>query len=170
MGYESSVCAARRLRRLSDATRDAVLRTELLSVIAASSERVRPASPARPLGTSATGTAAMQTQPHDAVVASYASVLGERPATVASPPSLADVSFESVATPRLPVEHLVNSIACGDVVRELLASLTEQARAIALVREAHALGAATMPPEVAAALAAAADALPATLRGSMLAI
>jgi hypothetical protein len=67
----------------------------------------------------------------------------------------------------MPVDHLVAGMAYGDVVRDLIASLTEHARAIALVREAHALGAASLPPEVAAALATAAHALPAALRGSL---
>jgi hypothetical protein len=170
MGYESSAFATRRLRRFTDATRDVTLRAELLELIAtppdglATSARHSPAVRQAPR---APGTTAMHTPPVVATAsAQYASWTGELLAAdaLACTPS---IPYESVDVPQLPVDHLVAGLAYGDVVRDLIASLAEHARVIALVREAHELGAASLPPEVAAALATAAHALPAALRGSL---
>jgi hypothetical protein len=165
MGFESPSCAARRLRRYTDATRDTALRAELLALLET------PASPttipATPTATSFSDTAPMHTPPLADRVSSYVPWTIERTESeLAIPASPADVAL----APRLPVEHLERALGCGDVMRELMACLATQARAIALVREAHALGAISMPPEVAAALAAATSAIPAVMRGGSLPI
>ncbi|HYD51215.1 MAG TPA: hypothetical protein VEA99_01260 [Gemmatimonadaceae bacterium] len=85
-------------------------------------------------------------------------------------PSIPRADVDIAIAPRMPVEHLERAPADRDVLRELMSCLAAQARAIALVREAHSLGAASMPPEVAAALAAATSAIPAMLRGGSLPI
>ena len=165
MGYESTTCAARRLRRYTDATRDMTLRTELLALLET------PASPTTmplaegPTASSAPGTASMHTPPLANSVSSYVPWTGER---LVGEPGIASSPVDVALAPRLPVEHLERAMGCGDVMRELMACLATQARAIALVREAHALGAVSMPPEVAAALAAATSAIPAVMRGGSL--
>lgn len=69
-------------------------------------------------------------------------------------------AIESAASLRFPVQQLYAELATAATVRALMAALAEQSRAIALVREARALGAATLPPEVAAALERAAAVMP----------
>jgi len=169
MGYESSACAARRLRLFADATRDTALRAELLALLetpidpTAITDGTPACTPSVPLAsrTTAMHTPALASAPssgptlNERVVSEASSSVGER---------LADVPLSS----RLPVEHLERAIAGGELVRELMACIATQARAIALVREAHAIGAISMPTEVAATLAAAAATLPAVLRGGSL--
>ena len=165
MGYESTACAARRLRRITDATRDMTLRSELLALLET------PASPTttpladRPTATSVTGTASMHTPPLANSVSSYMPWTGER---IVGEPGVTSSPVDVALAPRLPVEHLERGMGCSDVMRDLMACLATQARAIALVREAHALGAVSMPSEVAAALAAAAGAIPTVMRGGSL--
>ena len=165
MGYESTACDARRLRRYTDATRDTMLRTELLALLET------PASPTTtplaegPLASSVPGTASMHTPPLANSASSYVPRTGER---IAGEPGIVAWPADIALAPRLPVEHLERAIGCGDVMRELMACLATQARAIALVREAHALGAVSMPPEVATALAAATSAIPTVMRGGSL--
>lgn len=169
MGYESSACTARRLRHFADATRDPALRAELLALLetpidpTATTDGTSAFTPSVPLASSTTAmhipslasALSSSTSASERVVSEVGSHFGER---------LADVPLSS----RLPVEHLERAIVGGDLVRDLMACIATQARAIALVREAHAIGAISMPTEVAATLAAATTALPAVLRGGSL--
>ena len=166
MGFESSASATHRLRRITDATRDVMLRDELLALIAPPADHPsHPLASARPSATSASGTISMHT-PLSAASASLASWTGEL--TSADPGTTSTATYDAALAPQFPVDHLVTGLAYPDIVRALVASLAEHARVVSLVREAHALGAVTMPPEVAVALSVAANSIPAALRGGAL--
>lgn len=163
MGFESRASALRRHRFLAASARDAWLREELARCVAGTDVPGDPAGHAvatDPLDShelSAPGLAHMQTPAAPRHVdASFTPWADAAPSESRPAPGmtlgLAAPVVDQGGGLRFPVQQLCAELATAATVRALLAALAEQSRAIALVREAHALGAATLPPEVAATL------------------
>lgn len=170
MGYEPRTSALRRFRHLVAFARDAMLREELARCAARDDataadedcctggphdlhdlhdlhDRHEHLAPASPMQTPAAA------RLHDVSFTPWVGATAEETSAAAEGVLGAlTPSVEPAAGARFPVEHLYAALATPSVVQSLLSVLAEQSRAIALVREAHALGAATLPPEVAVVL------------------
>lgn len=175
MGYEPSPSAARRLHRVALTTRDAALRSELRSALV-----IRPSfvsnslAATEMLSTSAASSATDSPRPASATPLTWTPAdAGHENNGIVELCTFAPVvpnadlgSVDAVLEPRFPTDAVLKPLATPELVRSLLDALGEQARALALVREAHALGAAVLPAEVLAVVAAAAAVIPTALQGT----
>jgi hypothetical protein len=174
MGYEPSPSAARRLHRVALTTRDAALRSELRSALVirpsfvsnslAANEMLSTSAASSATDSRPASTSPLTWTPADAGHESNGIV--ELCTFTPVVPNADLGSVDSVLEPRFPIDAVLKPLATPELVRSLLDALGEQARALALVREAHALGAAVLPAEVLAVVLAAAAVIPTALQGT----